>query len=358
MLGSLFQALLAIAHIFLTKSRLTTTSNSCAVSLVLQVHSCRVPSSIDLLLFTSSMLCANAQMIATLLAAVATLFACSVMATDTSTLKYNGRDLGRVRDLSVDLPFLEDVKMRNQLKDNFSIILQESHSHSVVEVDGEWISFRGKDIVGIDVFERGAEFYMNGKKLSTLPTAMVYKSKNNPSIMIVKGQGGSLLRATKRDPKTGKTISIVPVAPGTDLGMFITVHDDDIDNEMMQNFTVGDQELLNPEELPGGERFVGPAAQMLRGGHRSLQTTACTSYSIIEIAVVFDSSFCEYHGGVENAIAEIQFIVAATGMRYEQEGLCVQVRLTSVDGYCIPSVDPFVKIFETTDGICGNHADR
>jgi hypothetical protein len=305
------------------------------------------------------MLRVNAKMIATLFVAAATLSVSSAKAIVNSTSEYDGRDR-RVRDMLIDLPFLENLKTRNQLKDDFRMVLQECIG-DFFEVDGQWISFQAKDIVGIDVFEKGAEFYMNGIQLSTLPDPMVYMSKDDPSVMIVKGHGGRLLRATKRDPISGKTVSIVPVEPGSDSCIFITVSEVDIHDGMMQNFTYGDTELLNPEELSDGERVVGaPAQPMFRGGHKRHRwlSSPCTSYNVIELVVVFDSSFCAYHGSAVNAIAEVQAIVAATSMRYEQEGLCVQVRLTQVDGYCVPSEDPFVEVFETADGVCGNHAER
>ena len=307
------------------------------------------------------MLCEYTKAIGLLLFASVFLFVSSVKATvnSGSTLPFDHRDVDRVRNLQFDVPFLENLKARNQLKGNVSIVLQEYIDHSL-QVDGQWVSINQDDLEEIDVFEKGAKFYLDGIMHHTLPSPMVYTSKVDPSITIVKGDRGRLVRATKIDPVNGKTVSIVPVDASAESGLFIAVHEEDIDDEMMKNFAYGDQELWSPEELPGGERYLGAVEQpMLRGGHRRHRSlAACTSYDVIEIAVVIDSTFCAYHGNVIDAAAQVQSIVAATSKRYEQEGVCARVRLIRMDAFCNPAMDPFVQILKTADGICGNHATR
>jgi len=79
---------------------------------------------------------------------------------------------------------------------------------------------------------------------------------------------------------------------------------------------------------------------------------ACREYQMIEIAVDFESSFCNGHGGGDKSFENVAKVIAATSMKYQQRGLCRKVQMTQMDGYCNNSTDPYVESIEENSSGC------
>ena len=67
----------------------------------------------------------------------------------------------------------------------------------------------------------------------------------------------------------------------------------------------------------------------------------CTELKVIDLAVVYDSSYCNTFDGKENAEAEIASIVSMVSKKFEQDGLCVKVKISYLEGYCDATLDPY-----------------
>ncbi|CAB9498726.1 ADAM metallopeptidase domain 8 [Seminavis robusta] len=249
------------------------------------------------------------------------------------------------RDLRIDIPFLQKVKENNNLEDDFAIVLQEC-TGSTLQVDSETISIARKDLAVVNgIFTEGAEFFLNGHKQYSLPFHSVYKSLEDPTVIIVKGSKGRLQSATKIDPVTGETISVVPIEAGSEV--FITVHENDIDQLKMNQFKYGDGDLFPP----GEQRSLQTTNKTDR---RALMST-CESYQVIELAVAYDHTFCQFHGSAVDANAAVQSIVSQASMKFEQ--ICMRVMVSHVDGYCNEDTDPFVEVINGASQVCGNDFD-
>ena len=79
----------------------------------------------------------------------------------------------------------------------------------------------------------------------------------------------------------------------------------------------------------------------------------CTEYNVIDLAVVYDSSYCYKVDGKENAEAEIAGIVSLVSNKFEQDGLCLKVEISYLEGYCDVALDPYRTMVR--DGVDSNN---
>ena len=78
----------------------------------------------------------------------------------------------------------------------------------------------------------------------------------------------------------------------------------------------------------------------------------CTELKVIDLAVVYDSSYCNKLDGKENSEAEIASIVSIVSKKFEQDGLCVKVEISYLEGYCDAALDPYSNMIR--DGVDSN----
>jgi len=77
----------------------------------------------------------------------------------------------------------------------------------------------------------------------------------------------------------------------------------------------------------------------------------CTEYTVIDMAIAYDSTYCNALNGKENAEAEIQSIVSVVSDKYQQQGLCMQVEISYLEGYCDSNLDPYNDILKKDEGV-------
>lgn len=82
---------------------------------------------------------------------------------------------------------------------------------------------------------------------------------------------------------------------------------------------------------------------------RGLQDEPCTtSTRVIELAIAYDSTFCAKFSTASNPEEAtnnaIQTIINDVSMKYQQIGLCTKVQISHLEGYCIPSIDPYREL--------------
>ena len=101
---------------------------------------------------------------------------------------------------------------------------------------------------------------------------------------------------------------------------------------------------------------VDPRDRFLRSVDRSVRerlgkkkrslNVACTSFDVIELAVVYENLFCAFFEGPDGANAAVQAIVADISLKYQQEGLCTRVSLSHLEGHCNAN-NPYTAVFRT-----------
>jgi hypothetical protein len=65
----------------------------------------------------------------------------------------------------------------------------------------------------------------------------------------------------------------------------------------------------------------------------------CTSYNVIDLAVVYDSTFCAQEGGEQKARDSVESIIAKVSVVYQTA--CTKVKISHIEGYCDTSLDPY-----------------
>jgi hypothetical protein len=86
-------------------------------------------------------------------------------------------------------------------------------------------------------------------------------------------------------------------------------------------------------------------------GQTDTDSTAstCGSLRVIEIAIVFDSSFCNAFWGSSGATSRIQAIIGLVNQKYQQDGLCTAFEISDIEGYCSQSTDPLAEFVSDND---------
>ena len=67
----------------------------------------------------------------------------------------------------------------------------------------------------------------------------------------------------------------------------------------------------------------------------------CTEYDVIDLAIAYDSSYCNELGGKENVEVEIASVISLVTKMYQQHGLCMKVEISYLEGYCDSANDPY-----------------
>jgi hypothetical protein len=166
--------------------------------------------------------------------------------------------------------------------------------------------------------------------VNQIPVFRVFTSKKDPDILIVKDTNGKLISATKTDKATGKYTEVNLISKGGNA--YGIINSDDLDNEKLALIKMGD--VMPPDvirRLRGFEvhDFLDASEQLaIDDDHRSLQA-ACSSFDVIEVALVIDSSLCARAGGSSEVDALSQSIIAGASQFYEVPGLCKKMRISS-----------------------------
>jgi hypothetical protein len=133
--------------------------------------------------------------------------------------------------------------------------------------------------------------------------------------------------------------------PGTKRSeTMVTITPDDFDYEAMNKIFHYD----HAEEQDDGDRALTTADLDDASTDRELQV-ACSSLRVIEIAIVYDSSFCAQYGSASAAQSQVEAIVALASQQYEVPGLCTTLKISTIDGYCDASKDIYRNVIRSND---------
>ena len=80
----------------------------------------------------------------------------------------------------------------------------------------------------------------------------------------------------------------------------------------------------------------------------------CTHYRQIDVAIAYDTTFCNYCGGPNKARKKIFEIINFASNRFRQQGLCIKVRLSALEGHCNVNTDPYLRMRHHNSGCGGN----
>lgn len=236
------------------------------------------------------------------------------------------------KDFPSNVPPLVSAKFKERfmLKNNARPQFQDVKGKSFM-IGDETIPFGDEDLIPVkDIFAPGATYSFNGEIQTELPKPSVFTSVKDESVTVTKGPTGKLVSASKKTGN-GKSIDLLPLQAGSEV--FATVSSDDINLfKLNRKFKYGEADVFPPPSLPsdGGGRtrnlvnlHKSIADKKLdetlfpSNEHRSLQQ--CTEFEVIEVAIAYESTFCNDYGNNEiAATSAVVSIVNAASQFYQQ----------------------------------------
>jgi len=224
-----------------------------------------------------------------------------------------------------------------------------------------------------------AHYYLNGVLQNSLPSTSItrttaitsstsisnntsdtsplvgglFTSKKDPHTTIALDPiTGQFKHAIRYDTRTKRTHALLPL----DLkqGIFVEVTPDDFSDEKQRRFHYDDGD--DHDRLVHDD-FITNSSNNDHDRHmRRLQNNdfpPCQSYKTIEVALAYESQFCQFYGGTpQQAEQVVQLTVAEASKKFEQPGICTRIVLTHLEGYCDPTTDPYTHLFTKTNSVC------
>ncbi len=274
----------------------------------------------------------------------------------TATTTITNRKLGE--DI-LDQSILTEFKHLHQLKDDAVFdfqVIDDSHTFSA---KGKKYSLDGLEPV--KVYTDDATLMMDGKVLSEKP--------HDYDLHVFTGTDGSdtIMVSTKEGANGKQEIDTIHVlgadgSPDVHLvtvlpGLLTTIRPEDIidaskdnvkfdsddqDGKEIGSFLDGsDNDIYNLKNNFGGRKMLRKSKKQ-QETNRELQSTGCSSFEVIEMAIAFDSTFCAKDGGGSFSLAkqEAENIVAQASVFYQRQGVCGKIKIKHLEGNCNASSDP------------------
>lgn len=233
---------------------------------------------------------------------------------------------------------LKIFKTKNNLRQHANLSFQKIRPglSKKMKIDGDSISLNDNDLIPIDILSPKAEFFgEDGEPEYYIPG--VYKSKQDPSIIITKSSNGRLVSASKKS--YGHSSKVVRVASNKNI--YATIDEKDVDYDQISQLKMDDI-VIPPNQ--GRNLRVGRGTQsnlnadlrLSKSEERHLQG-GCSTFKVVEIGVYFDSYMCAAEGTWSAARDRVVSIVADASRDYE--AFCKKLVIQGINGHCNPGDD-------------------
>jgi hypothetical protein len=207
-----------------------------------------------------------------------------------------------------------------------------------------------------------AHCFHNGKK-EVCPEPTVIRGQNSDGDIIVaeKDADEGYLSSIVVFFADGRQAELANVGTNPSEGLFAEITMADFDPLKLDNFYGGlrhdgdghnralQEKARHLRKRKGGEQAVG--ADDARST-RNLQGGACTTFLELEVAIGYDSTFCNAFGGKSQSDSRVEAIVAAASALYEKPGMCIKLRLTDIEGYCDEDEDEWRDMIRLENSGC------
>jgi len=244
---------------------------------------------------------------------------------------------------------IDILKSAYGLKAEAVLKLQELYSTNIFKVNGK--DYKLDDLVRVEIFTAGAKYSLDNIE-KAIPEMKVFTKRQGKETLTVSFDIEDKLKSILVS-ETASGITIAELVPTA--GRYLaTITDDMIDHEYMDKHFKLAEGVSNHIEEQIGDKI----RDTMTGAIMSLRSNnfdPCTEFDVIELAIDYESSFCTYHGGPEESIEAVAGIIAATSIKYQQEGLCRKIQLSNLDGYCDPNNDPYVESISTNLSGCSGY---
>lgn len=227
---------------------------------------------------------------------------------------------------------IDEFKINQDLPMDLDITLQEISEQNTFRHNGKVYSLRGEPL---DVFSSGATYMHNGIPEAIPATNMLIIEDADDIVTIRETALGEVDTVMITNKRSGDSDFLHSVAPKV-LASVENENNDAADNLEQR-----------------GMHLRRRVSQILNENAPTKKLNTCLSYRQIDLAVAYDSSFCADFGGSKDASdKEVFSIVSMVSSKYQQEGLCIKVKLSHLEGYCSPHTDPYKMYVDTKTPGC------
>ena len=229
---------------------------------------------------------------------------------------------------------VQDFKSSLGLKQDYQLFLQEIAPHGTFQVPDLPSTCSLDNLTPYSTDSEDMTTVIDGQELPTETNLKMFLGDcYGRSFLAVMDDAGYVLDIEISDFDE----SVIFITEVFDTGVYAIITDDAYEpRPRAMRFLVGNKE--NDTNSPGERDVNAPSHHMLKGHEtnlRGLQTTSCSSYRQVELAIAFDSSFCNHFGGSRSALDEVRRIVAfASTSWYRKGGLCLDLLIRRIEGEC------------------------
>jgi len=230
----------------------------------------------------------------------------------------------------------------NLLKDyDLNLNLQKISKQNTATYSGKIFSLEGKPL---DVFTSDAT-YMRDGVFAAIPTINTLQNIDGDDIVtITKNPDGQIKNVIIFNKKIKNTVELVNVG----VGVLGTIQPKDFDlKHLNRKFRYGESNNTEPKSKD--------IVYTVDASGETRAKSSCVSFRKIDLAIAYESSFCAAHSSnsvdADNAATSLVGLVSTM---YEQEDLCVKVKISHLEGYCDPATDPYTQYVNLNNSGCSS----
>ena len=245
---------------------------------------------------------------------------------------------------------LINSKKKNPIEEESNFIIRRLDSPNTLFLDGTNYSI-DEVKTPIEIFSKNATYMHNGIFQTSPPRySMTQKDFDDEIVTVIKNQKGEVKTITIYHKSTQKSSELRAISRT----MFSMYDEPDIDyNKLNGKYFYG--EFKN--ELDQERHMHDVMATIKEEEHNasmSQRYSTCEGYKEIELAVAYESSFCNAFVNGELADSKAILLVKDVSTKYQKYPLCIKVEISHLEGYCDPQNDPYKQYVEMNQSGCNS----
>jgi len=253
--------------------------------------------------------------------------------------KLKGRSLQSTSNNDLNI-----FKTKHNILKDANIPIQTVSSSNSLQFQGKTYYLNDDSYQPVQVFSNHATYTLDGVD-GPLPSSYIFQKQDSHEIVTItkniEQKTQTVTIVNKKDRRTAEMSEVTP-------GVFATTQAEDYDYiNINSKYHYGDTDVK--------EKVIFETA----GNHNIQSKTSsiqspCTSYKELEVAIAYDSSFCSDLGSSSNADEKVMSLITAVSDKYRQDGVCVEVVISHLEGHCDSNNDPYKEFVSMNLSGCGN----
>lgn len=227
---------------------------------------------------------------------------------------------------------IDDFKTNYRISQSIEISLQDISDQNSFSHNGKVYNIKeGKPE---EIFTDDATFMYDGLERG-IPVTNVFRIEDEDEIVtITKTPGGEVQTIMVFDKKSGDADFLESIVPG----VLVSV---EVEGRVLDVY--GKIDLGLEDKLQN---------VMKKEREMSRNNVCSNRYRQIDLAVAADSSFCAKYGDSDTSMEYIFSLISMASTKYQQDGLCVKVKISHFEIYCDATTDIYKPHVDTGKSGC------